>query len=243
MSEETSTIPKPMLMVGDKPLLQHIIDIYRAQGVWEFIIPVGYKKEQVYAHFLTQTSHYHSIFDDGVEFQMGSYVVKVMDTGLETLTGGRLLRIHSLLKGYKNFHFTYGDGVGNVDLQKLQAQHTGDTLVTMTVVHPVGRFGRAHVNKENKIFMFGEKVESPADWINGGFSILSTKLFLGIAGDRCNLEKDVYPPVARHGFMNANKHEGFWQCVDTLRDLEELRKIYEQETPWLKLSSPGAQGS
>lgn len=245
LSEETASVPKPMLMVGDKPLLQHVIDVYIQQGVWNFIIPVGYKSEMIRAWFLGQPNllYFATNHHGGTEFQFGDYKVNVVDTGLDTLTGGRVYRVKDYLRGYKNFHFTYGDGVANVDLQKLQAQHTGDTLITMTVVHPVGRFGRAHVNKENKIFMFGEKVESQSDWINGGFSILSTRLFLGIAGDRCVLERDVYPMVARYGFMNAYKHEGFWKCVDTLRDLEELRHIYQENAPWLKSLSPGAQGS
>lgn len=246
--EETAIIPKPMLMVGDKPLLQHVMDIYIRQGVWNFIVPVGYRGEIVRAWFLTQDPVY--FFHDhrgGTEFQFNDYKVTVVDTGEETMTGGRLLRLQRFLKGHDNFYFTYGDGVADVDLRELTAQHTGDTLVTLTAVHPAGRFGRIRFLHDEligtEITGFGEKVESEEDWVNGGFAILSSRLLFGISGDRCNLEKDVYPVVAQHGFMKAYRHEGFWKCVDTLRDLEELRSIYKQENaPWMLLS-PGAQAS
>ncbi len=240
--EETSTIPKPMLMVGDKPLLQHVMDTYIKQGVTEFIVPVGYKQEVVRAWFLGQNPMYFSNdHKGGTEFHFGDYTVYVLDTGLDTQTGGRILRCRHLLTHTDNFYFTYGDGVANVNLRALTAQHTGDTLVTLTGVHPAGRFGRIKLGFDESVVNFGEKVESEEDWINGGFAVLSTRLFLGISGDRTNLEKDVYPAVARHGFMNLYKHEGFWKCVDTLRDLEELRTIYKENAPWLQLSL-GAQG-
>lgn len=243
--EETDSIPKPMLMVGDKPLLQHVIDIYLSQGVREFIIPVGYRKEQVFGYFFGQSNSASSLNGDGWQFNMGSYGVKVVDTGLDTQTGGRLLRLRSLLKGHTQFFFTYGDGVANVKLKELVSLHTGDTLVTLTAVHPAGRFGRLRfdqyygnrVEDAHRVWAFGEKIESEQDWVNGGFAILDTRILLGITGDKTNLEKDVYPLVAQHGFMLAHKHKGFWRCVDTLRDLEELRNIHKQESalPWLQL--------
>ncbi len=244
--EETSVIPKPMLTVGGRPLLQHILNIYISQGVWEFFVPVGYKGEIVRAWFLSQNPLYFTNdHRGGTEFQFGDYKVTVVDTGEETLTGGRILRLRRYLTGYENFYFTYGDGLSDVNLRDVTALHTGDTLVTLTAVHPAGRFGRLRMAQDGSVIGFGEKVEAAADWINGGFAILSTRLMLGIAGDRTNLEKDVYPVVAQHGFMKAYKHEGFWRCVDTLRDLEELRSIYRPEEipPWLRLSLPGEQGS
>lgn len=249
LSEETSTIPKPMLMVGDKPLLQHVMDIYIQQGVWDFIIPVGYKSEMVRAWFLGQRDllYFENDHHGATVFQFGDYRVTVVDTGLDTQTGGRLLRVRKYLGQTDNFFFTYGDGVGNVDLQELLSHHSGDTLITLTAVHPAGRFGRVHFLHDSllgdSIIGFGEKIESESDWVNGGFAILSTRLMLGISGDQCNLEKDVYPVVAQHGFMRAYRHEGFWKCVDTLRDLEELREIYKENAKWLMLSSPGVQGS
>ncbi len=244
LSEETATIPKPMLTVGDKPLLQHVMDIYLAQGVWNFIIPVGYKKEVVLGYFLGHKGLLYFTYDHhgAYEFQFGDYKVTVVDTGPETQTGGRLKRLYRYLGMYTDFFFTYGDGVGNVNLHELVRHHTGDTLVTMTAVHPAGRFGRIIFENMEPgplysmtVRSFGEKMEHVEDWVNGGFSILSTKLFLGLAGDHTNLEKDVFPVVAQHGAMRAYKHFGFWRCVDTLRDLEELRSLYKEENvPWLQ---------
>lgn len=249
--EETATIPKPMLMVGDKPLLQHVMDTYIKQGVWNFYIPVGYKSEIVRAWFLGRDPLYFTHdHRGGTEFHFEDYRVTIVDTGEDTQTGGRLLRLRPYLTAYsyENIFFTYGDGVSNVDLSALEKQHTGDTLVTVTAVHPAGRFGRLTFTNDrtmnnSKVTRFGEKVESEQDWVNGGFAILSMRLMLGISGDRTNLEKDVYPVVAQHGFMRAYRHTGFWRCVDTLRDLEELREIYKENAPWLELSLPGAQAS
>lgn len=238
LSEETSTIPKPMLMVGDKPLLQHVMDIYIQQGVWNFIVPVGYKGEIVRAWLLGHPDllYFANDHHGGTEFQFGDYKVTVVNTGDDTQTGGRILRVKRYLQGYENFYFTYGDGVANVDLSALTACHIDDTLVTLTAVHPFGRFGRLKFSSGGGVVGFGEKVESESDWINGGFAVLSTNLLMGITGDRTNLEKDVYPVVAKHGLMEAYKHEGFWKCVDTLRDLEELREMYKENAPWVQLS-------
>lgn len=242
LSEETASIPKPMLMVGDKPLLQHVMDTYLRQGVWNFYIPVGYKSEIVRAWFLGQPEllYFANDHHGGTEFQFSNHKVTVVDTGLDTQTGGRVLRLKRYLQGYEEFYLTYGDGVANVDIKALTARHTGDTLVTLTAVRPTGRFGRIQFSNTSDQFVhgFGEKVEAKLDWVNGGFAVLSGRLMLGIAGDKCNLEKDVYPVVAEHGLMKAHRHYGFWHCVDTLRDLEELRSIYKEETvaPWLRLS-------
>lgn len=248
LSEETAVVPKPMLMVGDKPLLQHVMDTYIKQNVWDFIIPVGYKGEMVRAWFLGQPDLLYFLNDHhgGTIFQFEGHKVTVVDTGLDTLTGGRILRVKRYLSYSDHFFFTYGDGVANVDLDALMACHTGDTLVTVTAVHPVGRFGRLRFSVGGDVDMvtgFGEKMESEEDWVNGGFAMISYRIMLGITGDQTNLEKDVYPEVARYGYMAAHKHTGFWRCVDTLRDLEELRQIYKEGAPWLMLSSPGAKGS
>lgn len=239
LMEETATIPKPMLMVGDKPLLQHVMDIYLQQGVWEFIVPVGYKQEQVYGYFISQKPH-TTVSGYYYSFYFDTHVVRVVDTGLDTQTGGRLLQLKHLLGKYEKFFFTYGDGVGNVNLDELLDHHSKDTLITLTAVHPAGRFGRITFESlppgpvySTKVVRFGEKEESWSDWVNGGFAVLSTQILRGIDGDHTNLEKDIFPVVARHGFMRAYRHEGFWRCVDTLRDLEELRQIYKESTPWL----------
>lgn len=242
LSEETTVIPKPMLYVGDRPLLQHIIDIYIKQGVFDFYVPAGYKMDMILGHFLNNPymlSVYTSHLDRVFEFQMTHYRVTVVDTGMETQTGGRLHRLREFLKG--PFHFTYGDGLGNVDVRTVQwwFEHHKEAA-SMTLVRPEGRFGRAVENRQGKIIRFGEKVESENDWINGGFTVMSPLVLDGIADtecpDKCNLEKEIYPVLARHGYMGAVHHTGFWKCVDTLRDLEDLRTIYEEKgAEWLKL--------
>lgn len=243
LSEETAAIPKPMLDVGGKPMLQHIMDIYLAQGVHEFIIPVGYKKEQIYGYFhslnpLDISTHYD--VQGATKFSYNHMDVTVVDTGLETLTGGRLHRLNPLIKD-RAFHFTYGDGVGNVKIKNLQDNLMSqfDTYACITTVHPDGRFGRAVLGSGDRVTAFGEKVETETEWINGGFAVLTPPVLDAIpvhGGDRCNLEKDLYPLMAELGLMSTVRHTGYWKCVDTLRDLEELRHTYETEGAlWLRL--------
>lgn len=241
LSEQTTVIPKPMLDVGNLPLLQHVMNIYINQGVTEFYIPAGYKMNMILGYFL---DHPHMLsaatwkHDTSFSFQMTHYRVTVVNTGPDTQTGGRLYRLRDMLE--TPFHFTYGDGVGNVDVRAVQwwyEQH--NEIATLSLVRPEGRFGRAVENRQGKVIQFGEKVESDNDWINGGFAVLSPKVFDGIAStdcpDKCNLEKEIYPVIARHGYMGAVHHTGFWKCVDTLRDLEDLRTIYEEKgAEWLK---------
>lgn len=237
--EETATIPKPMLMVGNKPLLHHIMDIYILQGYREFVIPVGYKQEAVFGYFFSQ--HPDNLYQirHGIHFDFGVTKVDVVDTGEDTLTGGRLGRVKDLLHG--PFHFTYGDGVGNVPVALLEQRHRDSRdIVTLTTVHPEGRFGRAIVDRLGRVTKFGEKVENETDWINGGFSVISGNITMGVdvnGGDFCNLEKDLYPQIAKHGYMGAVHHTGYWKCVDTLRDLQDLRQTYEKEgSKWLMWS-------
>jgi glucose-1-phosphate cytidylyltransferase len=239
LAEETTSIPKPMLDVGGKPLLQHVMDIYMMQGVNNFIIPVGHKKEYVYGYF-------HSIHPINVSVNMGDtsfdyhgYRVRVVDTGEDTLTGGRLARLEYLLR-HTAFHFTYGDGLGNVNIRKVYSAIEGAyDLACITTVHPEGRFGRAIITDQDRVVKFGEKVESETDWINGGFSVLRWEILSSVllhGGDQCNLEKDIYPLIAASNFMTTVRHTGFWHCVDTLRDLEDIRHTYDKEgAVWLKL--------
>lgn len=243
LSEHTEAIPKPMLDVGGKPLLQHIMDIYLAQGFNDFIIPVGYRKEIVFGYFFSLHPTFFNrmrSYPEEIKFRFPTFDVTIVDTGEDTQTGGRLARIAHLIED-ERFHFTYGDGVGNVDLKRLvTTSFATRNDVTLTVVHPEGRFGRAvFMEGGEQVIRFGEKIEGESDWINGGFSILSPKVLKAakFLGDDCNLEKDVYPVVAEHGYMNALRHIKYWKCVDTQRDLEEIRKVYKEEgAEWLKLS-------
>lgn len=236
MMEGSVTIPKPLMMIGDKPILRHIMDIYIMQGVKEFIIPVGYKGEMIYGYFMSQHPAGIQRGQDHVWFLFGDYYVHVVDTGLDTMTGGRLKAISHFLDD-RPFHFTYGDGLANVDIKKLEARFFPRTdAASITVVHPIGRFGRAVVNDHDDVKDFGEKIQTGHDWINGGFSVLSGRLAKVIPSLSTNLEKEIYPVLAKHNLMGAVKHTGFWQCIDTLRDLQEINHIYEKDGPvWLKL--------
>lgn len=236
LSDATSVLPKPLIDVGDKPLLQHIIDIYQLQGVEEFVIPVGYRKEYIYAYFLSRPDVIRADrLNGGMVFEFPTHEIYVADTGMDTQTGGRLKRLERILR--TPFFFTYGDGLANVNISKLFEQHASRTdLVTITAVHPEGRFGRMHLEGTN-VVSFGEKIESESEWINGGFAVIDPLVLPLINGDETNLEKDIYPHLAHAGTMGAFRHTGFWQCVDTARDLDELRRTYkERGLVWLELS-------
>lgn len=224
--EMTDVIPKPMLPVGGKPLLQHIMDFYRRHGVNDFVLPLGYKKEHIVAHLLMQRPTDVFAWRDYQEFIYKDYCVTAMDTGLETQTGGRLGRLRELL--VEPFHFTYGDGLSDVNIDKVATLfYSSNSIATITLVHPEGRFGRAIVQEDRLITEFGEKTDT-FDWINGGFSVLSPEIFKYIEDDDCNLEKEVYPVLAREMNLMGYEHTGFWKCVDTKRDLLELEEIYQQ---------------
>lgn len=239
LSEETAVVPKPMIKVVGSPMLSHIMDIYLEQGLWNFFIPVGYKQEVVMGWFLSQRPLYYETDHHGSSvFQFNNYKVTVVDTGVDTMTGGRLLKLRPYLNN-RPFHFTYGDGLGNVNLHELENAALGSyNIATVTAVRPAGRFGRFDIDG-NQVVGFGEKVESDSDWVNGGFAVLKPPIFKGIAAngeETCNLERDVYPILAKYGYMGLYKHTGYWKCVDTLRDLQELEKTYiEKGAVWLKI--------
>lgn len=237
IEEQSAIIPKPMVELAGKPLLQHIIDKYMKHNVRSFIIPVGYKKEIVFGYFMGQNPVTVSKWDEGtMRFEYYTHTVRVVDTGDETMTGGRLKRIESMLIEGGPFHFTYGDGLSNVDLQGLASVHkrTGASA-TLTVVHPEGRFGRAVLDGDGRVIAFGEKIETETDWINGGYSILNPSVLAYIKDDTTNLEKEVYPALVNNHMMAGFRHVGFWKCVDTMRDLKDLREQYDREgAVWLK---------
>ena len=230
LAEQSAIIPKPMVEVAGKPLLQHIINKYLKHHVRSFIIPVGYKKEIVFGYFMGQNPQEIIRYDRNMYFRFLHYTVRVVDTGDETMTGGRLKRIEHMLVNGGPFHFTYGDGLSDVDLDELAILHnTSGASATLTVVHPEGRFGRAYFNSDQSIYEFGEKLEGHTDWINGGWSILNPSILAYIKDDSTNLEKEVYPLLARRGMMYGHKHVGFWKCIDTMRDLQDLQDIYKDQ--------------
>lgn len=237
LMEETQNIPKPMLKVGDKTLLEHIIDIYSIQGLHEFLIPVGYKKEVIFDYFRERGFVYIDTAES-LTVKVDKDIISIIDTGEDTQTGGRIKRLQPRINA--PFYMTYGDAVSNVDIHGVKLVHeVNDADVTLTAVHPVARFGALKLDG-NKVTEFGEKTDFLEGWINGGFMLISPSIFEMIDSDDTNLESEVLPYIASYGGLAAYKHEGIWRCVDSLRDLITLREIekekYHGEYEWLKIS-------
>lgn len=220
LAEETHKIPKPMVQVGGKPILSHIMKIFQYYGFNEFIIAAGYKKEVLKNYYKNNSSFKN---------------VNIIDTGENTLTGGRLLRLKNILINEKNFFMTYGDGLSDINLEKLFKFHESHKkIATVTAVHPPVRFGELEL-KGNKVIDFEEKPQSKAGWINGGFFVLSPKIFNYIESDQTIFERQPMKRLSTSGELMAYKHEKFWQCMDTLRDKILLNKLWdENEAPWKK---------
>ena len=240
ISEESNLRPKPMIEIGGKPIIWHIMKMYAAHGVTDFIICAGYKgymiKEYFYNYFLHQTDIEVRLKDNSCTFinnQAEDWTVKVIDTGATTQTGGRLKRVRQYLDTNEAFCFTYGDGVSSVDISKtinFHKQHGKDA--TITAVYPPGRFGALDI-EGNMVAQFKEKPKGDGAFINGGFFVLSPKVLERINGDNCIWEQKPLMGLAKDGELMAFRHEGFWQPMDTLRDKNSLQKLWESgEVPW-----------
>ncbi len=241
LREETEIIPKPMVRIGDKPILWHIMKIYYTQGFRNFILLLGYKGEKIkdyfsnymlYASDLTlsrdawgmETSYHKKPAED--------WRITFVETGPDTMTGGRLKRIESFIRA-PFFMLTYGDGVANVNLKELIKTHSEkEALVTITGVHPPARFGELHID-DGHVVAFNEKPKTDA-LINGGFFAVDRKVFKHIPkGDEINFEMDVLPGIAKDSRMAAHRHEDYWQCMDTIRDMEVLNEKWASgKAPW-----------
>ena len=239
LSEETSVRPKPMVEIGGRPMLWHIMHLYAAHGLKEFVLALGYKAEMVRSYFLT----FHSVardvtvrLADGSAISHGDaledWTVHLIDTGLETQTGGRLKRLRKWL-GNEPFCMTYGDGVSDVDIAKLIAFHKAHgKLATVTAVRPPARFGGLELAGDS-VRAFAEKTQTSEGWINGGFFVLEPKVLEYIEGDHTLWEHEPLECLARDGQMQAFRHEGFWQPMDTLRDLRLLESLWAGgKPPW-----------
>lgn len=233
LSEKTGELPKPLLPVGGKPIIQHIIDFYVEQGVTEFVVPVGYLGNKIFEYFANQVDiifEQHSYSWMALGCCTDKYNVTIVDTGVDTLTGTRILLCENYLP-YK-FHFTYGDGVSDIDLVAVEEEYllTG-AEVAISAVHPEPRFGSLQISHDGYVTKFGEKKDN-LGWVNGGFGILNHNIFnrirqqYNIGAANVNLEADVFPQVAEDFKMVAVKHEGFWLAIDTLRDLERAEECY-----------------
>jgi glucose-1-phosphate cytidylyltransferase len=238
ISEESYLRPKPMIEIGGKPILWHIMKIYSASGVHDFIICCGYRgyviKSYFANYFLQNCDVTFDIAKNKMEVhQIGAepWKVTLVDTGLETMTGGRLKRVRSYL-GAEDFHFTYGDGLADVDLKALVDLHRKEkVLATVTSVSPPGRFG-ALVSRGDRVLSFREKPEGSSR-INGGYFVLSPAVIDYIDDDHTVWEGEPLERLAREGQLAAYAHEGFWHPMDTLRDKKQLEVMWSSgKAPW-----------
>lgn len=237
ISEETHLRPKPMIELGGMPILWHIMKIYSAHGLTDFIICCGYKGYIVKEYFANYFLHMSDITFDFTDNKMivhekkaEPWRVTLVDTGEQTQTGGRMKRIKNYLEE-DIFCFTYGDGLSNVNIKKLiQFHRSKNTLATVTAVQPVGRFGELDVKKD-KIVQFKEKPLSSESWVSGGYFVLSPKVLDYIKDDATIWELDPIEQLAREGELSAFKHSGFWKPMDTLRDKNVLEELWQSANP------------
>jgi glucose-1-phosphate cytidylyltransferase len=241
LSEETAFRPKPAVEIGGKPILWHIMNIYSAHGVNEFVIAVGYKAEIIKQYFL---SFYALNNDISVDLETGRVVVHngytqprwkvhLVDTGLHTQTGGRLKRLRSWLEDGQTFMFTYGDGGADIDIGALLAFHRSHgKLATVTTVRSPERFGRIAFEGD-RVVEFYEKPERSEGWINGGYFVLEPGVIDYIDGDETVWERDAVPRLARDGQLMGYRHHGFWSCMDTLKEKNMLEELWASgKAPW-----------
>jgi glucose-1-phosphate cytidylyltransferase len=241
ISEESHLKPKPMIEIGNEPILIHLMKYYASFGFDDFIICLGYKGYVVKEYFNNLHLHHSDVSFDFSEngkkvyFNSKTYKWKVslVDTGLNTMTGGRIKRIQSLIND-ETFMITYGDGLSNVDLNKLLDFHlTKKKTLTITAVNPDGRFGLIGI-KNDLIYKFHEKPKTEDGWVNGGFMVANRSIFDYIKNDSIIFEREPLETLANEGELIAYKHNDFWQPMDTLRDKQYLEKLLEEDkAPWI----------
>jgi len=239
LSEYTETIPKPMVAIGGKPILWHIMNRYAYFGHNDFYLALGYKAELIKEYFL----NYRALNSDfTVDLSTGTisthqadsedWKVTLIHTGIDSMTGGRVKRIEPFI-GKEAFLLTYGDGVADIDIHALLEFHKSHgKMVTVTAVHPGARFGELDIN-DGKVDSFKEKPQMGQGWINGGYFVVQAEFFDLIEGDKTILEKEPLERVAELGELMAYQHDGYWQCMDTKRDRDHLEELWdENRAPW-----------
>lgn len=241
LSEYTDKIPKPMVTVGGKPILWHIMNIYAHYGHKDFYLALGYKAEVIKEYFLN-----YSILDSNFSLNMKNGKIKLhqpssldwhitlVDTGINSMTGGRVRRLKSFV-GDETFLLTYGDGLANIDINELIKFHKQHKkMVTVSAVHPTARFGELQINNR-RVESFKEKPQVNQGWINGGYFVIEPSFFNLIKGDDTILEKEPLEKAAEAGELMAYQHHGYWQCMDTKRDHENLEDFYASgNPPWVQ---------
>jgi glucose-1-phosphate cytidylyltransferase len=240
ISEETHLRPKPMIEIGGKPILWHIMKIYSAYDINDFIICCGYRGYLIKEYFANYGLHMSDVTVDlrsnrtTIHRSVAEpWSITLVDTGDRTMTGGRLKRVRDYLADDEPFCFTYGDGVADIDVAGLLAAHRDQKrIATMTAVQPPGRFGRARI-EGNAVTAFTEKPVGDGAWINGGFFVLEKAAINYIADDHISWENEPLQDLAANGQLSAYKHGGFWQPMDTLRDKAQLEDLWSRgEAPW-----------
>ena len=217
ISQETYNKPKPMIKIGRIPILEHIINFYTKQNVEEIFLLLGYKEEVIKNYFKNKKLPKN---------------IKFISTGLNTLTGERLLKAKKFLEMEENFMVTYGDGLSSVNLKRLLKFHLKHNKVaTVTTVRPPARFGEIYLKKSNLVKSFAEKPQISSGWINGGFFIFNRKIFKFLKKNQM-LEREPMNKLVNSRNLMAYKHKGFWQCMDTKRDLDNLEEIYSKGSKW-----------
>jgi len=241
ISEETHLKPKPMIEIGGMPILWHIMKNYSTYGINDFVIPCGYKGYIIKEYFANYFLHMSDVTFDMKNSSMEvhhkfvePWKITLVDTGLDTMTGGRLKRIKEYVED-DTFCFTYGDGLSDINISDLISFHKNQkTLATATAIQPPGRFGILEIQNE-KIINFTEKPAGDGSWINGGFFVLEPKIFDYIENDHTVWEKEPLEKLATTNQLSAYKHNGFWQPLDTLRDKNYLEEIWSTgKAPWKK---------
>lgn len=238
LSEETDVLPKPMIEIGGRPLLWHLMKIFSAQGYNEFVIALGYKGHVIKKYFLQFPQIETDLHIDLATARVSTsgnmnedWKIHLVDTGTDTMTGGRLRRLKNHLT--EPFIFTYGDGLANVDVPKLVDFHRSHgRLATVTAVKPPSRFGLIQLN-DHRVSSFSEKPVNSNDWVNGGFFVLDPAVINYISDDSISWERGPCQQLTREGQLCAYTHTGYWQCVDTLHELRLLRDVWNSgKAPW-----------
>ncbi|MBS1512385.1 MAG: glucose-1-phosphate cytidylyltransferase [Bacteroidetes bacterium] len=241
LSEETSIRPKPMVEIGGKPILWHIMKIYSHFGFNDFVILSGYMGYYIKEYFATYYLHNTDVSFDLASNSMTilksnteNWKVTVLDTGINTMTGGRIKKAKEYIDG--TFMLTYGDGVANIDINELLKFHKEHKCaITMTTAQPEGRFGSVDIDQSSRVLSFQEKPKGDEKWINGGFFVCEPEVFDYIDGDETIFEKKPLETLASENKMYTYKHKGFWKCMDTLSDKQALNKMWENNTALWKI--------
>ena len=240
LSEETYLKPKPMIEIGGRPILWHIMKMYSFHGINDFIVCCGYKSYVIKEYFANYFLHMSDITFDMQANQMQvhnqrvePWKVTLVDTGDDTMTGGRLLRVADFIKDQEAFCLTYGDGVGDINISKLIKFHLANKKkATLTATYPPGRFGALDI-LNGSVREFKEKPQGDGGMINGGFFVLSPEVVNYISGDDCIWEQEPLINLAKEGQLMAFEHDGFWQPMDTLRDKQMLQRLWDaRKAPW-----------